>query len=89
MIALVAVDNLTGVSARRLRTRLLVTVGDLGSCRPLIIVLGFVAGVRPATDSAQTIHLGTAPSWSDLAFALPIAVIAFTGLEAAASIAAR
>ena len=32
---------------------------------------------------------GSAPSISGLAFALPIAVIAFTGLEAAASLAAE
>ena len=85
MIALVAVDNLTGVSARRLRTRLLITIGDL-ILQALIIVLGFVLVFDPH-DLTASIHLGTAPSWSDLAFALPIAVIAFTGIEAAASIA--
>jgi basic amino acid/polyamine antiporter, APA family len=85
VIALVAVDNLTGVSARRLRTRVLITVGDL-ILQALIIVLGFVLVFDPHNLSAS-INLGTAPSWSDLAFALPIAVIAFTGIEAAASIA--
>ncbi len=85
VIALVAVDNLTGVSARRLRTRLLITAGDL-ILQALIIVLGLVLVFDPHALSAS-IHLGTAPSWSDLAFALPIAVVAFTGIEAAASIA--
>jgi basic amino acid/polyamine antiporter, APA family len=85
VIALVAADNLTGVSARRIRTRLMVTVADL-ILQALIIVLGFVLVFDPAALSAS-INLGTAPSWSDLAFALPIAVIAFTGVEAAASIA--
>ena len=85
VIALVAVDNLTGVSARRIRTRLLITIGDL-IVQALIIVLGFVL-VFDAHNLTASIHLGTAPSWSDLAFALPIAVIAFTGIEAAASIA--
>ena len=85
MIALVAVDNLTGVSARRLRPRLLITAGDL-ILQALIIVLGLALVFDPHALSAS-IHLGTAPSWSDLAFALPIAVVAFTGLEAAASIA--
>ena len=82
---LVAVDNLTGVSARRIRTRLLITIGDL-ILQALIIVLGFALVFDPHALSAS-IHLGTAPSWSDLAFALPVAVIAFTGIEAAASIA--
>jgi APA family basic amino acid/polyamine antiporter len=85
VIAIVAVDNLTGVSARRIRTRLLITIGDL-IVQALIIVLGFVL-VFDAHNLTASIHLGTAPSWSDLAFALPIAVIAFTGVEAAASIA--
>ncbi|HUA07105.1 MAG TPA: amino acid permease [Solirubrobacteraceae bacterium] len=85
VIALVAVDNLTGVSARRIRTRLFITAGDL-ILQALIIVLGLVLVFDPNALSAS-IHLGTAPSWSDLAFALPIAVIAFTGIEAAASIA--
>jgi APA family basic amino acid/polyamine antiporter len=85
VIALVAVDNLTGVSARRIRTRLVITIGDL-ILQALIIVLGF-ALVFDAHNLTASINLGTAPSWSDLAFALPIAVIAFTGVEAAASIA--
>jgi len=85
VIALVAVDNLTGVSAGRIRTRLVITIGDL-IVQALIIVLGF-ALVFDAHNLTASIHLGTAPSWSDLAFALPIAVIAFTGVEAAASIA--
>ncbi len=85
VIVLIAVDNLTGVSARRIRTRVLITIGDL-ILQALIIVLGFALVFDPHALSAS-IHLGTAPSWSDLGFALPVAVIAFTGIEAAASIA--
>jgi basic amino acid/polyamine antiporter, APA family len=85
VIALVAADNVTGVSASRLRPRLLITVGDL-ILQALIIVLGFALVFEPHALSAS-IHLGSAPKWSDLAYALPIAVIAFTGIEAAASIA--
>jgi APA family basic amino acid/polyamine antiporter len=84
VIALVSVDNLTGVSARRLRPRLLITVADV-ILQALIIVLGLALVFNPDNLTAS-IHLGTAPSWSDLAYALPIAVIAFTGIEAAASI---
>jgi APA family basic amino acid/polyamine antiporter len=51
-----------------------------------VIVLGF-ALVFHASRLTASIHLGTAPTASNLAFALPIAVIAFTGLEAAASLA--
>ncbi|MGH2886581.1 MAG: APC family permease, partial [Solirubrobacteraceae bacterium] len=85
VIALVAVDNLTGVSARRLRPRLLITIADL-ILQALIIVLGLALVFDPHALSAS-IHVGSAPTVSDLAYALPIAVIAFTGIEAAASIA--
>jgi APA family basic amino acid/polyamine antiporter len=85
VIALVAVDNLTGVSARRLRPRLLITVADL-ILQALIIVLGLALVFDPHALSSS-IHVGTAPTVGDLAYALPIAVIAFTGIEAAASIA--
>ena len=85
VIAVVAIDNLTGVSARRLRPRLMITFVDL-ILQALIIVLGLVLVFNPDNLTAS-IHLGTAPSAADLAYALPIAAIAFTGVEAAASIA--
>lgn len=85
VIAFVAVDNLTGVKVRPLRRRIAVTGADL-VLQALIIVLGLVLVLHPhrLTDA---INLGTAPTWRDLAFAFPIGVIAFTGLEAAASLA--
>ncbi len=85
VIAFVAIDNLTGVSARRLRRRILITGVDL-AIQAALIVLGFVLAFHPHHLTAS-VHLGSAPSWSNLAFALPIAVIAFTGLEAAAGLA--
>ena len=85
VIALVAADNLTGVSARRLRPRLMITAVDL-ILQALIIVLGLSLAFN-ADNLTASINLGTAPTAADLAYALPIAVIAFTGIEAAASIA--
>jgi len=85
VIAFVALDNLTGVDAKRLRRRLAVTGADL-ALQALVIVLGLTLAFHPHR-LVETVHLGSAPTWSSLAFALPIAVIAFTGLEAAASIA--
>ncbi|HEY2771744.1 MAG TPA: amino acid permease [Solirubrobacteraceae bacterium] len=85
VIAFVAVDNLTGVGVRRLARRILVTGFDL-ALQAAVIVLGLILVLHPHRLS-ESIHLGTAPTFSDLAFALPITVIAFTGLEAAASIA--
>jgi APA family basic amino acid/polyamine antiporter len=85
VIAFVALDNLTGVKVRPLRRRIAITGADL-VLQILVIVLGLVLVLHPHRLS-ETIHLGTAPTWSNLAFAFPIGVVAFTGLEAAASIA--
>jgi basic amino acid/polyamine antiporter, APA family len=85
VIAFVVADNLTGVSARRLRRRVLITGGDL-ALQAVIIALGLLLAFHPHRLVAS-VHLGSAPTGTDLAFALTIAVIAFTGLEAAASIA--
>ncbi len=85
VIALVAADSITGVNARRLRSRVLITGADL-ALQGVVIVLGLALAFHPA-HLISSVHLGTAPTASNLAFALPIAVIAFTGLDAAASLA--
>ncbi len=85
VIAFVALDNLTGVRSRRLRRQVFVTAGDL-AIQATLIVLGLALAFHPG-HLTQTIHLGSVPTVANLAFALPIAVIAFTGLEAAASLA--
>jgi basic amino acid/polyamine antiporter, APA family len=85
VIVFVAVDNLTGVTARRLLARIWITAADL-AVQAAVIVLGLALAFHPH-HLTESVHLGTAPSASDLAFALTIAVIAFTGLEAAASVA--
>ena len=59
--------------------------GDL-VLQAFIVVLGLVLFFNPHT-LLNPIHLGSAPTWSDLIFALTIAVIAFTSLESAAGLA--
>jgi len=85
VIALIAADALRGISGRRLRQRAVITVIDL-SLQVAVIVLGVVLVFHPA-HLTQSIHLGSAPSAADLAFALPIGVIAFAGIESAANLA--
>ena len=74
VILFVALDNITGVNARRLRRRIWIAGTDL-ALQAAVIVLGLVLAFHPHRVT-ETIHLGTAPTWTDLAFALPIAVIA-------------
>lgn len=84
VIAIVALDNITGVSARRLRRQVLITAFDL-LIQAAVIVVGLALAFHPHR-LAESVHLGSVPTATNLAFALTIAVIAFTGLEAAASI---
>jgi APA family basic amino acid/polyamine antiporter len=85
IIVFVSVDNLTGVSATQLRRRVLTTGLDL-VLQAIVIILG-LALVFHGSHLTKAVHLGSAPSLRDLAFAFPVAVIAFTGLESAASLA--
>jgi basic amino acid/polyamine antiporter, APA family len=52
----------------------------------LVVVLGFVFLFSPHALTQGT-HLGTHPTWGAIAFALPLATLAFTGLETVANLA--
>jgi APA family basic amino acid/polyamine antiporter len=52
----------------------------------LLVVLGFVLVFSPHALTHGT-SLGTNPTWHQLLFALPIAMLAFTGLETVANLA--
>ncbi len=84
-IALVVLGNIRGFGGRRARRVGMLLVGDL-ALQAFIVVLGLVLFFNPSTW-LDPIHLGTAPTWSGLVFALTIAVISFTSLESAAGLA--
>ncbi|MGI8713114.1 MAG: APC family permease, partial [Solirubrobacteraceae bacterium] len=84
VILWVLADNVIGISARRIRRRIVITIADL-VLQAVVIVLGLALALHPHR-LIETIHLGSGASIRDLAFALPIAIVAFTGLEAAASL---
>jgi len=54
----------------------------------LLVVLGFAYLFTPHALTAGT-SLGTHPTWHALSFALPLAMLAFTGLETVANLAAE
>lgn len=85
VILVVSLDNLTGIGARRMRQRAIAVGVDL-VIMAAVIVLGLALSFDPS-HLTSAVDLGTAPTLTDLAFAFPVAVIAFTGLEAAASLA--
>ncbi len=85
IIAFVVLSNIRGLSSRRgLRIGVLV-VGAL-VLELFVIALGLVLYFNPHTISAS-IHLGSAPTWSGLIFALTITTMAFTSVEYASGLA--
>src|SRR5687768_4496955 len=86
IVVFVAVVNVMGVTAGRLRRFFAMTVVDL-AVQALVIVLGVVL-VLSFTRVFDGVELGTMPAWGDLAFALAIAGAAVcTGLDASSGLA--
>ena len=52
----------------------------------LLVVLGFVLVFQPHILSAN-VHWGVAPTWSSFALAIPVAMIAYTGIETVSNLA--
>jgi APA family basic amino acid/polyamine antiporter len=52
----------------------------------LLVAIGFVLIFHPHT-LASNIHFGTAPTWSSFALAIPVAMIAYTGIETVSNLA--
>jgi basic amino acid/polyamine antiporter, APA family len=52
----------------------------------LLVVLGFVLIFHPHVLGAN-IHFGTAPTWSSFALAIPVGMIAYTGIETVSNLA--
>jgi APA family basic amino acid/polyamine antiporter len=84
-IALVVLSNIRGFGGSRARRVGMLLAGDL-ALQGFIVVLGLALFFNPHT-LLDPIHLGSAPTWSQLVFALTVAVISFTSLESASGLA--
>jgi basic amino acid/polyamine antiporter, APA family len=85
IVAYVVLANVRGFSARR-RRRVGALVVVALALELAMIVLGLAQLFDPHALAAS-IHLGSAPTWSGLIFALTITTIAFTSLESASGLA--
>ena len=84
VIVLLVVLNIVGVQeAARLSISLAVI--DFAT-QILLVALGFVLVFSPEILRAN-IHWGTAPTWSNLAIAVPVAMLAYTGVETVSNLA--
>src|SRR3954449_4596805 len=84
VIALLAALNVRGLGESA-KLNLVLAVVDLGT-QVLLVVVGVVLVLDPALLVHQ-VHLGTVPSWSELIFALSVAMVAYTGIETVSNMA--
>jgi basic amino acid/polyamine antiporter, APA family len=83
-IVLLAALNIRGLGESA-KLNLFLAVADL--CTQVLLVgLGAVLVLNPKLLVNQ-VHLGVAPSWTQLVFALSIAMVAYTGIETVANMA--
>src|SRR5216117_1959800 len=83
-IALLAALNIRGLGESA-KLNLVLAVVDLAT-QVLLVVVGAVLVLDPALLVHQ-VHLGTAPTWSQLIFALSVAMVAYTGIETVSNMA--
>src|SRR3954469_24341441 len=85
----VTIAALAALNIRRLgeagKLKLLLPAVDLAA-QVLLVVLGCILVLNPSLLVEQ-VHLGTAPSWSELIFALSVAMVAYTGIETVSNMA--
>jgi basic amino acid/polyamine antiporter, APA family len=83
IVVLVAL-NVVGVSeAAKLSVTLAVI--DLGT-QVLLVIVGIALVFSPET-LVENVHWGVAPTWSNLALAVPVAMLAYTGVETVSNLA--
>jgi basic amino acid/polyamine antiporter, APA family len=83
-IVLLAALNIRGLGESA-KLNLFLAVADL--CTQVLLVgLGFVLVLNPSLLVDQ-VHLGTAPTWHNLVFALSVAMVAYTGIETVSNMA--
>src|SRR5207248_5255416 len=83
-IALLAALNIRGLGESA-KLNLFLAVTDLCT-QVLLVVLGFVLVLNP-TLLVDQVHLGSAPSWTQVIFALSVAMVAYTGIETVSNMA--
>ena len=78
LIAVLGLINIVGVKESTNVNVLLAVVDFL--TQVLLVLVGAILVLSPDT-LAGNIHLGTAPSWTDFVLAIPIGMLAYTGIE--------
>jgi APA family basic amino acid/polyamine antiporter len=84
VVALLMALNIRGLGESA-RLNLMLAILDLAT-QVLLVVVGAVLVLNPSLLVHQ-VHLGVAPTWKELIFALSLAMLAYTGIETVANMA--
>jgi len=83
VVCLVALNVVGVVEAARLSVVLAVI--DFGT-QALLVIIGFALVLDPSV-LVDNVHWGVAPTWTNLAVAIPVAMLAYTGVETISNLA--
>src|SRR5437667_115712 len=78
VVALLALLNVIGI--REAAGINIVLAGVDFVTQLLLVILGCILVLSPDT-LVHNIHLGTAPTWTDFLIAIPVGMVAYTGIE--------
>ena len=84
VIIVLVVLNTVGVQEAT-RVSIVLAVVDFAT-QIFLVILGFVLVVDPHILTSN-VHWGTAPTWANLAIAIPVAMLAYTGVETVSNLA--
>jgi basic amino acid/polyamine antiporter, APA family len=84
VILLLVVLNIVGIQEAA-KLNILLAVIDFAT-QVLLVLLGFVLIFSPEI-LVDNVHWGVAPTWSSFALAVPVAMIAYTGIETVSNLA--
>jgi APA family basic amino acid/polyamine antiporter len=85
VIVVLVLLNIVGIKEAA-NLNILLAVVDFAT-QLLLVVIGFVLIFDPHLVFSENIHWGVAPSWADFFLAIPIAMIAYTGIETVSNLA--
>jgi basic amino acid/polyamine antiporter, APA family len=85
VVVLLVLLNIVGIREAA-RLNIVLAVLDFGT-QLLLVVVGFALIFHPHVVFSANIHWGVAPTWGQFFLAIPIAMIAYTGIETVSNLA--
>jgi APA family basic amino acid/polyamine antiporter len=85
VVVLLVLLNIVGIREAA-RLNILLAVLDFGT-QLLLVVVGFSLIFHPHVVFSSNLHWGVAPTWGQFFLAIPIAMIAYTGIETVSNLA--